>query len=95
MDMGAMGRYQLVSQSGGSDFQDMTGGIMPVPSMMPRAAWLFYFTVGDIDAAVEKVTAGGGQVLNGPMEVPGGGWIIQATDPQGAMFALVGGRVDA
>jgi predicted enzyme related to lactoylglutathione lyase len=28
--------------------------------------------------------------MNGPMEVPGGGWIIQGQDPQGAMFALVG-----
>ena len=26
------------------------------------------------------------------LELPGGGWIIQATDPQGAMFALVGER---
>jgi predicted enzyme related to lactoylglutathione lyase len=28
--------------------------------------------------------------MNGPMEVPGGGWIIQAADPQGVMFAIVG-----
>ena len=25
----------------------------------------------------------------GPMEVPGGSWVIQANDPQGARFALV------
>ncbi|MEK1874013.1 MAG: VOC family protein, partial [Rhizobium altiplani] len=31
----------------------------------------------------------GGTVLNGPMEVPGGSWIIQAADPQGAFFCLV------
>ena len=37
-------------------------------------------------------TAGGGTILNGPMEVPGGAWIIQASDPQGAMFALVGSK---
>ena len=30
-----------------------------------------------------------GQIINGPHEVPGGQWIVQATDPQGAMFALV------
>ena len=28
----------------------------------------------------------------GPMEVPGGDWIIQADDPEGARFALVGKR---
>ena len=47
---------------------------------------------GDIDAAADRVTAGGGTILNGPMEVPGGAWIIQASDPQGAMFALVGSK---
>jgi predicted enzyme related to lactoylglutathione lyase len=26
------------------------------------------------------------------MEVPGGDWIIQGTDPQGAFFALVGAK---
>ncbi|TJX16567.1 MAG: VOC family protein, partial [Mesorhizobium sp.] len=25
----------------------------------------------------------------GPMEVPGGDWIVQCTDPQGAHFALI------
>ena len=94
MDMGEMGLYQLVSQTGGSDFQSMSAGIMPRPKEMPAPLWLFYFIVGDIDAAVARVTAGGGTVLNGPMEVPGGGWIIQALDPQGAMFALVGMRGD-
>lgn len=92
MDMGAMGTYQLVSQTGATDFAGMSGGIMPRPAEMPVPAWLFYFVVADIDAAVERVTAGGGRVLNGPMEVPGGAWIIQAIDPQAAMFALVGGR---
>ena len=34
----------------------------------------------------------GGKVMHGPMEVPGGGWIVQAADPQGATFALLGSR---
>ena len=41
---------------------------------------------------MERVKSGGGQVLNGPMQVPGGGWIINGQDPQGAMFALVSGK---
>lgn len=92
MDMGEMGSYQLISQTGGTEFQTMTGGVMPLPREMPAPSWVFYFVVPDIDAAAEKVKAGGGTVLNGPMEVPGGAWIIQAFDPQGAMFALVGMR---
>jgi predicted enzyme related to lactoylglutathione lyase len=34
------------------------------------------------------VKAGGGQVLNGPMDIPGGDRIAQCLDPQGAAFAL-------
>jgi predicted enzyme related to lactoylglutathione lyase len=84
MDMGAMGVYQLFSD-GGVD----VGAMMTSPGM-PAPTWLFYFTVDSIEAAIERLKSGGGQVLMGPHEVPGGGWIVQATDPQGIMFALLG-----
>jgi predicted enzyme related to lactoylglutathione lyase len=87
MDMGAMGTYQLFSAGGRA-----IGGLFTRPPVVPAPYWLYYFNVGDIDAAVERVKAGAGQILNGPMEVPGGGWIIQGKDPQGAMFALYGRR---
>jgi predicted enzyme related to lactoylglutathione lyase len=32
-------------------------------------------------------------MTTGPSEVPGGGWIIHATDPQSAMFPIVGPRM--
>jgi uncharacterized protein len=54
--------------------------------------WLYYFNVDGVDAAAERVKARGGQIAHGPMEVPGGQWIVQATDPQGSMFALVAPR---
>ena len=60
--------------------------------MMPVPFWLYYFNVDDVDAAAQRVKAGGGQILDGPLEVPGGSWIVQCTDPQGAMFALEGKR---
>ena len=42
-----------------------------------------------LQTAYDKaIKANGGKSLNGPMEVPGGDWIVQATDPQGAAFAL-------
>ena len=85
MDMGPMGVYQLFSNQIGQ-----IGGMMTKPPEMPCSAWLFYFQVGDIDAAKGRIGQGGGKVLNGPMEVPGGDWIIQGQDPQGAMFAVVG-----
>lgn len=84
MDMGPMGLYQMFAAG------DQTlGGMMTKPPEVPVACWLYYFNVDAIDAAVARVTAGGGQVVNGPMEVPGGSWIVQCSDPQGAMFALV------
>ena len=86
-DTGAVGTYQLFSAGGLT-----IGGMCTKPPTVPVPFWLYYFNVGDIDAAAKRVKAGGGQILNGPIEVPGGSWIIQCTDPQGAMFALAGKR---
>jgi predicted enzyme related to lactoylglutathione lyase len=85
MDMGAMGTYQIFSVGG-----QAAGGMMNKPPIVPVPNWLYYINVADFDAAVDRVKTGGGQILNGPMQVPGGDWIIQGKDPQGAMFALVG-----
>ena len=41
------------------------------------------------EALVRREIQGDPQVLMGPAEVPGGSWIVQALDPQGAAFALV------
>jgi hypothetical protein len=87
VNMGEMGTYQLFSTGG-----QVIGGMFTKPPSVPVPFWLYYVNVGDIDAAAGRVKDGGGKILNGPMEVPGGDWIIQASDPQGAMFALVGKR---
>ncbi|HEY7409577.1 MAG TPA: VOC family protein [Vicinamibacteria bacterium] len=85
MDMGeALGTYQIYGAPGGPDL----GGIYTKPKDMPFPPhWLHYIRVDNVPATLEKVKAGGGQVLNGPMEVPGG-VIAQCLDPQGAAFAL-------
>jgi predicted enzyme related to lactoylglutathione lyase len=85
LDMGPMGTYLLFANQDGQ-----IGGMMKKPDQVPRPGWLYYVQVGDIDAAAERVKTGGGLVVKGPMEVPGGAWIIQGVDPQRAMFALVG-----
>ena len=36
-----------------------------------------------------RVKQAGGQVLNGPMEVPGPAYVANCQDPQGAMFSMV------
>jgi predicted enzyme related to lactoylglutathione lyase len=84
MDMGPMGVYRIF----GADGIQM-GGMMDKPENIPVSAWGFYFNVDGIDAAIERIKANGGEVRMGPHDVPGGSWIVQASDPQGASFALV------
>jgi predicted enzyme related to lactoylglutathione lyase len=48
--------------------------------------------VKSIEEAARRIVQAGGQVINGPMEVPGGGWIVNGLDLEGAMFALTGPR---
>lgn len=84
IDMGGMGTYQLFEHGGRA-----IGGMFNKPPEMPAPGWLYYAQVPDIAAAVATIAAEGGQVLHGPMEVPGGAWIAQGRDPQGAYFAVV------
>ena len=84
MPMGAMGDYCFVDHSG-----LRLGAIMQKPEQSPIASWLFYFGVPSAAAAKRAIEAGGGKVTNGPHQVPGGDWIITATDPQGAPFGVV------
>ena len=84
MPMGEIGTYQIFNTKG-----QQAGGMMKKMAAEPAPHWLYYITVDAIDAAQERVKSAGGQVINGPMQVPGGSWIINGLDPQGAMFALV------
>ncbi|UYY58125.1 VOC family protein [Sphingomonas sp. S2-65] len=86
MPMGEMGDYSFLALG------DVTiGAVMRAPSG-ERPSWQYYFRVGDIDAAHARIKAAGGIVHMGPMEVPGGDWIVVASDPQGARFGLVGSK---
>lgn len=87
MDMGPMGTYRIFDQGEKKEMGD--GGMMHKTPQIPVPCWNFYFHVDSINAAVQRVQAGGGKILHGPAPVPGGAWIIQGQDPQGAMFALV------
>jgi predicted enzyme related to lactoylglutathione lyase len=50
--------------------------------------WRSYIKVRDAKAAADAATRAGAKILAGPMQVPGGDWIVMAVDPQGAEFAL-------
>ena len=84
MPMGEAGTYQFINQG-----DQMIGAMMPRTDGAPPL-WTFYFEVPDIEVAAASVAAEGGTVHYGPAEVPGGDRIIVASDPQGAMFGLVG-----
>ena len=87
MPMGEMGEYKFINHDG-----VMIGAVMRKPPQMPLTAWTYYIGVDDIDRAAKAVTDGGGRILHGPMEIPGGEYSLNAMDPQGAAFGLVGPR---
>ena len=87
MDMGEMGKYRFIQHDGVG-----IGAIMPKMPEMPVSLWSYYIGVDDIDRAVAAIEAGGGKLLFGPMEIPGGEFALNGLDPQGAAFGLVGPR---
>lgn len=83
-DLGEMGVYRMFGAGDGN-----LGGMYDKGEGTPGGpAWLCYVRVYDLDAAVQRVGARGGRVVNGPLEVPGGDRIAQCSDPQRAAFAL-------
>lgn len=85
MSMGPLGEYQFITHHGTT-----IGAIMASPAEGPPPGWNYYFRVADIDAATACAAKASAKMVHGPSEVPGGDYIINAVDPQGAMFSLVG-----
>ena len=84
---GGFGTYQTFSAS-----HQPIGGIRDLPPAVKAPFWLYYFRVGDLDAALGRLTAAGGQILDEPFQLSGDNWTVPCADPQGAIFALEGKR---
>jgi hypothetical protein len=85
MDMGPeMGMYQMYGWKG----ETLGGMFNKAPQSPGPPAWLPYIKVADTKKVVATVKRLKGQVLTGPMEVPGGDLIAQGLDLQGAVFAV-------
>ena len=89
MPMGPMGDYCFFDHDG-----QRPGAIMQKPADFLAAGWITYFGVPALLAASRAIEAGGGRLLQPPHEVPGGDWSTVATDPQGAVFGVVGPKGD-
>jgi len=88
MPMGAMGDYCFIEHHG-----DVLGAIMRQQPGQPPL-WVPYIGVNSAEEAKRAIEANGGKVLNGPHQVPGGEWVVQAEDPSGARFGVVGPKGD-
>lgn len=86
MPMGPLGEYRFLYNGA-----TPVGAAMRTPPGAPDG-WQTYFLTPDIDAAVGRATAGGGTLVQGPDEIPGGAFSAVLADPQGARFGLVGRR---
>jgi len=70
---------------------DRVAGMLEMSSRVPSEVpphWNTYFTVGDTEAAIEQVKAGGGDSVMGPMDVEVGR-IAVVHDPWGAVFSVI------
>jgi len=84
MDMGPQGVYRMFGPEGSTS----AFGGMYVRSTQPGPMWLPYIRVADVRPATKKAASAGADIIYGPVQVPGGGWISMGFDPQGVMFAL-------
>ncbi len=87
-DMGPMGTYHVIAggESGG------LGGLMAMPPDLPDQVpnhWGVYFMVADTAATIEAITGAGGQIVMGPMTIPGVGTSATAHDPAGGSFSIL------
>lgn len=87
MPMGAMGDYSFIGAG-----EARPGAIMSSATTAAPARWSWYIHVADIDAAIATAKANGGDLIQGPDQIPGGDYSANLTDPEGNSIGLVGPR---
>lgn len=84
------GRYTLVRHDG-----RRIGGMLAMPERegkRPLATWLVTLSVPDVDQAVNWTRSRGGEVLNGPVDMPERGRGALIRDPRGAAILVLRAR---
>lgn len=87
MDMGEYGTYSIFRHAAAAGDAWLGGMSDMAKHMHVPPHWLYYVNVDSMEGALARSAAGGGKVLNGPMDVPGGR-AAQCQDPQGGTFAI-------
>ncbi|WP_353081510.1 VOC family protein [Tessaracoccus lapidicaptus] len=59
-----------------------------IPSEVPTSFWRVYLGVENTDAAIDKIKALGGELVDGPMDSPFGR-LATVADDQGVMFQII------
>jgi len=69
--------------------ETQAGGILPIGAgWNTPARWQLLFRVDDLDCSTAQVTAAGGSVEFGPLDVPTAGILTSVRDPHGALYVL-------
>ena len=84
MDMGAGGKYYVLSRDGID-----RGGVMGHLPAGVRPHWLPYVASDDVDATIDRAKKRGARIPRGPENIPGIGRFGVLEDPSGAVLAIV------
>jgi predicted enzyme related to lactoylglutathione lyase len=84
MEMAPGQNYTLLKVDG----TDVAGCMEPPMPGVPNH-WQVYFAVDGAEAAVDAATAGGGQTIVEPFDIPSVGRCAVLADPQGAVFSVL------
>lgn len=86
VEMPQVGTYPMFRRA---DTELPLGGMYDKPAGFPGpSGWLHYWRIEDVHAGAKKVERLGGKIVNGPLQIPDGDWIVICLDPQGAAFAI-------
>ena len=88
MLMGPLGEYVFLGSG-----EARPGAVMSSTTTGAPARWNWYAYVPDIDTAIATATGLGGVILQGPDQIPGGGYSANLADPAGAQIGIVGERI--
>ena len=80
--------------TGGSEGVGINGGMVRRMGAAPLSgqavnAFVNTIKVESVDAAVDKITANGGEIALPKMPIPGMGWLAYGKDPDGNIFGVM------